>query len=75
MCIQGGSSKTYLAFLFLWFLEIPMFIPLLPLIPFLSNTSHEDIKDVIKPYDWTFSTDYKGSHVGVVDGQVWSFKS
>ncbi|RUS14972.1 TIP41-like family-domain-containing protein [Endogone sp. FLAS-F59071] len=34
-----------------------------------SNTSHEDIKDVIKPYDWTFSTDYKGSHVGVVDGQ------
>ncbi|RUP49383.1 TIP41-like family-domain-containing protein [Jimgerdemannia flammicorona] len=34
-----------------------------------SNANHEDIKDVIKPYDWTYSTDYRGSHAGVVEGQ------
>ncbi|KAH8549962.1 TIP41-like family-domain-containing protein [Umbelopsis sp. PMI_123] len=26
-----------------------------------SSQNHEDIKDVIKPYDWTYSTSYKGT--------------
>ncbi|KAI7897882.1 TIP41-like family-domain-containing protein [Cokeromyces recurvatus] len=26
-----------------------------------SSTNHTDVKDVVKPYDWTYSTDYKGS--------------
>ncbi|KAI9486988.1 MAG: TIP41-like family-domain-containing protein [Benjaminiella poitrasii] len=26
-----------------------------------SSTNHTDVKDVVKPYDWTYSTDYKGT--------------
>lgn len=26
-----------------------------------SSANHTDVKDVIKPYDWTYTTDYKGT--------------
>lgn len=27
----------------------------------ISSMNHTDVKDVVKPYDWTYSTDYRGT--------------
>lgn len=27
----------------------------------LSSQNHTDVKDVVKPYDWTYTTDYRGT--------------
>ncbi|RIA84855.1 TIP41-like family-domain-containing protein [Glomus cerebriforme] len=35
-----------------------------------SAKNHEHIKDVIKPYDWTYTTSYSGTLKGSVDDQV-----
>lgn len=35
-----------------------------------SAKNHEHIKDVIKPYDWTYTTSYTGTLKGTVDNQV-----
>ncbi|GBB97298.1 hypothetical protein RclHR1_02960011 [Rhizophagus clarus] len=35
-----------------------------------SAKNHEHIKDVVKPYDWTYTTSYSGTLRGTVDGQV-----
>lgn len=26
-----------------------------------SSANHTDVKDVVKPYDWTYTTDYQGT--------------
>lgn len=26
-----------------------------------SSANHTDVKDVVKPYDWTYTTDYRGT--------------
>ncbi|KAL4781925.1 TIP41-like family-domain-containing protein [Aspergillus varians] len=31
------------------------------------ETTHEGIKDVVKPFDWSYSTDYKGTIISVQD--------
>ncbi|KAL1922334.1 uncharacterized protein VTP21DRAFT_9873 [Calcarisporiella thermophila] len=35
-----------------------------------SESNHESIKDVIKPYDWTYTTDYAGTLEKSVNGQL-----
>lgn len=69
------NSVGTIAFIFhVWYFNVNIYNSVVYSFPLL-RTEAEHTKEVVKPYDWTYTTDYKGTLLGdAVKLKVTSFK-